>query len=83
MIGTEDQARTWLCPMTFNSATLSCIASNCAAWRWHHSKTDRGYCGMAGKPADAETPTLHNHYHVPPTHAVNIVGDVVKIEPAR
>lgn len=61
MIFTEQDAKTKKCQETFNTNDTGdpCIASACMAWRWHLEKTgdfetmvrtDRGYCGKAGKP---------------------------------
>jgi hypothetical protein len=27
-----------------------CISARCMAWRWEDRRSERGYCGMAGKP---------------------------------
>jgi hypothetical protein len=63
MMLTEDEARKFLCPVTFGRDTGSpdrCIASKCIAWRWRRRYADdareahiqhaTGYCGLAGKP---------------------------------
>lgn len=28
----------------------NCIASECMAWRWNHTKGEDGHCGLAGMP---------------------------------
>ena len=63
MLVTEQQAERLWCPHIFDSKgsakNVKCIASSCMSWRWHcvhpcadwpNGKTDRGYCGLSGKP---------------------------------
>lgn len=70
MMLTEDQARTKWCPHVrelmddaasanrdykggLGNIAARCIASECMAWR-RENKPGRGYCGLAGKPADCD-----------------------------
>lgn len=62
---TEDEAAGTICWRTIGTnAVGTCIASQCAAWRWAYSahrhpdsgrvvsrtQSERGYCGLAGEP---------------------------------
>lgn len=58
MLLSEQYARLKTCCVSQTSER--CVASDCMAWRWKPAltiddgrqevKTERGYCGMAGKP---------------------------------
>jgi hypothetical protein len=57
---TEEEAKKRLCPQMTTDTELTCVGSNCMAWRWAQRETRMtgedvayvkvGYCGLAGKP---------------------------------
>lgn len=61
MILTEEEAKKKWCPYSrVDGGEGCCLAPDCAAWRWVYPPESNdaahcvGYCGLAGKPLEAE-----------------------------
>lgn len=46
--GSERVFNRWVHEPIADIPDVCCAGSSCMAWRWYSS--DRGYCGLAGKP---------------------------------
>ena len=59
MLTSEKEARFKNCPLltTTDGKLRFCLVANCMMWRFKNpekrSEDDKGYCGMAGRPAGA------------------------------
>ncbi|MGE4555367.1 MAG: hypothetical protein AB7D07_00950 [Desulfovibrionaceae bacterium] len=54
MLQSENEAKFKFCPLlkTHDDKMKFCQGPACMMWRWTPEK-DKGYCGLAGKPAGA------------------------------
>lgn len=53
MLVSDSDAKFMFCPLlkTSDDKMKMCQVAQCMMWRWADKSKEKGYCGLAGKPA--------------------------------